>query len=763
MSQGNHDLRVQKLRAFDAFLGGAALPQQQPGVAGGLPEAWFLGPKAENDYVLLSLVVQAIAQHCAFRRSFHPEDPVHITEAIKQSPEYRDAVAQLNAQALALFEMMRHSAPLFSMRYQSHMLWDQALPAVVGYIGALLYNQNNVAAEASPVTTWLEIGVGNDLCRMLGFTVPPPNSPAGTIAPWGHITCDGSVANIEGLWAARNAKFFALALREALERDNALTPARGLQVQLLDGTIRPLLDIGDPWILLNLPIDSVVNLPQVIKQQYNIDPAITTGALHPYAVQNIGLVEFYSKLPAGIKAPVVMAPATRHYSWPKAMTLLGLGQNSLESIPVDVEARMDVGELKNRLETCLAAKQPVIAVVAVIGSTEESAVDPLRAIIDLRAEFRNKGLDFAIHCDAAWGGYFNTIRTPSVAAATRTPAPRPAAAIPAALHAQRLHFLARFEQLLAEIPSLPMSPYVNSQYAAMAEADSITVDPHKAGYAPYPAGSVCYRNSAMRDLISLKAPVVFHSALEPTVGIYGVEGSKPGAAAAAAWLAHKVIPLSQSGYGKILGQCMWTSKRMYCRLVTMQDRDPDPNRRYSLTPFQMLPAERKGGTPVQIEQQKKDIANNFVNCTNAELLELLARDAAARDLFRELGSDQVIIAYSFNFKDKAGQWNKDPDRLAKLNNEIFKICSIMDPKQDVNSTPLILTSSDFDVASYGAPFIQRYSGRLGIDNPDNATIPFLISTTMDPWTTDAAGGDFLKVVEDALRSVVYQALATLGY
>ncbi len=668
MSQGSDDLRAQRLRAFDTFLAGAASPLQQPGAAGGLPEAWFLGPKAENDDVLLSLIVQAVAQHCAFRRGFHPEDPVHITNAIKQSPEYRDAIAHLNAQALTLFEKLRHSAPLFSMRYQSHMLWDQALPAVVGYIGALLYNQNNVAAEASPVTTWLEIAVGNDLCRMLGFTVPPAEPPEDTIVPWGHITCDGSVANIEGLWAARNAKFFALALREALHKNNELKPAKHLEVRLLDGTMRRLIDINDPWMLLNLPIDSVVNLPHAIKKQYDIDPAITTGALQPYAVQNIGLIEFYGKFLPGIKPPVVMAPATRHYSWPKAVTLLGLGQNSLVSIPVDLQARMDVAELKKELETSVADKQPVIAVVAVIGSTEESAVDPLRAIIDLRAEFRNKGLDFAVHCDAAWGGYFNTIRKRPVGAASLPSAPKPAAVIPAALHAQRLHFLARFEQLLAEIPSLPMSPYVNDQYAAMAGADSITVDPHKAGYAPYPAGSVCYRNSAMRDLISLKAPVVFHSALEPTVGIYGVEGSKPGAAA-----------------------------------------------------------------------------------------------AAARGLFRGLGSDQVILAYSFNFKNKADQWNTDPGELAKLNNEIFKICSIMDPKQDVNSTPLILTSSDFDVASYGARFIQHYSRRLGIDNPGNATIPFLISTTMDPWTTDTAGGDFLQVVEDALRSVAYQAMDALNF
>ena len=38
-------------------------------------------------------------------------------------------------------------------------------------------------------------------------------------------------------------------------------------------------------------------------------------------------------------------------------------------------------------------------------------------------------------------------------------------------------------------------------------------------------------------MISLKAPVVFHNQSEPTVGIYGVEGSKPGASAAAVHLA----------------------------------------------------------------------------------------------------------------------------------------------------------------------------------------------------------------------------------
>lgn len=773
MTPGSEEVRRQRLQAFEAFFNNASSPLQQKPASGGVPEAWFLGSKAENEEILHGLVREAISAHCNFRREFFPNDPAHITDAIKQSPEYRDAIEQLRTHARDLFDQMRRSSvPFSSMRYQSHMLWDQALPAMVGYIGAMLYNQNNVAAEASPLTTWLEIVVGNDLCRMLGYDAPPlpqqrstfaqpPKIEPPKIEPWGHITCDGSVANIEALWAARNAKFFATALRRALDEQDELKTARALEVRLLDGTRRRLVDIDDPWTLLNLPVNSVVDLPETIRREFQIDPAGTSRALRSYAVQNIGLVEFYDRFLGGARTPVVMAPATRHYSWPKAVTLLGLGQNSLLSIAVDLQARMDVAALREELDRSLTARRPVIAVVAVIGSTEESAVDPLQDIIDLRRQFRAKGLDFTIHCDAAWGGYFNTLRIDP--AADRRSSVASFTARRNVPQGHRLYFLEHFEQRMVDVPSFPMNDYVNRQYAAMAEADSITVDPHKAGYVPYPAGAVCYRNSAMRDLISLKAPVVFHSKLEPTVGIYGVEGSKPGAAAAATWLAHRVIPLTKSGYGKILGQCMWTSKRMYCRLATMDLRNQDPNRRHRLVPFQALPAELNGGSLEDIARQRRFIADHFVHRSNSELLALLTDDPAAQRLFGELGSDQVILAYTFNFKSRNGSWNTDPGRLAQLNQKIFDICSIMKPDEKIDSLRLILTSSEFSVADYGRPFIQFYSRRLEIDNPQDATIPFLISTTMDPWTTETDAGDFLAVVERELDTVADQALKDLGF
>ena len=44
----------------------------------------------------------------------------------------------------------------------------------------------------------------------------------------------------------------------------------------------------------------------------------------------------------------------------------------------------------------------------------------------------------------------------------------------------------------------------------------------------------------MKGFITLQAPEVFHGEDDVSVGVYGLEGSKPGAAAAGVMLAHRV-------------------------------------------------------------------------------------------------------------------------------------------------------------------------------------------------------------------------------
>ena len=69
---------------------------------------------------------------------------------------------------------------------------------------------------------------------------------------------------------------------------------------------------------------------------------------------------------------------------------------------VDHGARVDLDDLRSKLQGCLDDKVPVYAVVAIMGSTEEGSVDPLGGIIKLRSEFQKKGLSFLVHGDAAW-------------------------------------------------------------------------------------------------------------------------------------------------------------------------------------------------------------------------------------------------------------------------------------------------------------------------------------------------------------------------
>lgn len=681
---------------------------------------WFLGTKGENETVFRRLMTMAVEEHIKGRQAFHPEDPEWITPDIKQSEAYRQTIAELEKQTRQLLDELKQSVPFYSMRYQAHMLWDITMPGAIGYFAAMLYNQNNVAVEASSVTTKLEMEVGNDLCAMLGY---PLEGDENGITPWGHITCDGSVANLEALWAARNVKLYPLALKAALVEQPELAPARSVQVRLLDGSSAPLVKL-DTWTLLNLRADDVLALPQRIKDEYDIPLKTIGDALTPYSVQNIGLVDFYKRFMQGIDhSPVCFTPVTKHYSWPKGAAILGLGANHAIGIRVDLDGRMDMQHLRRELERCLQERIPVTAVVAVIGSTEESAVDPLSDILDMREAFRRRGLDFLVHADAAWGGYFASMLRPDPAA------PRTA----------------------RDIPEYPLSDYVTRQLEMLAKTDSITVDPHKSGYIPYPAGGLCYRNSAMRNIVSFTAPVIYHNETDPTVGIYGVEGSKPGAAAASVYLSHKVIRPDQTGYGKILGQCTFTSNKLFAQLVSMEDE------RFRITMLNRIPAEREPVVdPRKVQAQKTFIRKRIAEASNEQLL----NDPEAMALFRELGPDLVISAYAFNFRTKSGAWNRDIKKVNELNARLFNLLSVR-PGEDMSKVELIVTASEFDPAVYGDAFMNAFCERLGV-MPDGTTpIPFLISTVMNPWTSDTPQGSFLTVIEQALRNAVYRALSEM--
>lgn len=685
------------------------------------PEAWFLGPKGENGDVFEQLIARSIRDHVFWRRNYHPGDPTHITAAIKNSSDYVEALGSLEEGLDELLAFLKKSVPFFSMRYQGHMNWDLTMPGMLGYFSAMLYNPNNVAFEGSTATTYLELLVGDDLCRMMGYNIPA--NGAG-IRPWGHITCDGTVANIEAIWSARNLRYYPLAVKaamtdsaapnlEAAARFEIATPHKG----------RARLVALSPWELLNLQADDVLEIPARLEREFGISMVDLNEAIGRFSLQQLGLADFGQRFLGGMGGARVLVPGTKHYSHPKAVALLGLGAGSLINVALDRDARQDLGDLRRHLGACLAGQNPVVAVVVVVGTTEESAIDPLEEILALRDEFASKGLVFHVHVDAAWGGYHRSVINDEF------DLPRPGSV------------------LFTEPVQAPLSAYAERQLRALGKADSITVDPHKSGYIPYPAGALCYRNGSMRDLVTFSAPVIYHGSAEPTVGIYGVEGSKPGAAAAAVYLSHRVIRPTREGYGKIIGQALFSCRRLYARLLSLAG----PSDPFIVVPVPRLPAERAGRDQAAIAEERAAILELIDTKTNDQIYS----DPGAMELLKEIGPDQNILSYAFNLRG-----NSDLAGMNRLNRAMYSRLSIK-PGADIYGSDMIVSTTDFATSAYGRTFMEDFKARLGLalDKPEgDEVITVLRSVVMDPWVTETEEVSFIDVLARELRRAVLDSI-----
>ena len=125
-------------------------------------------------------------------------------------------------------------------------------------------------------------------------------------------------------------------------------------------------------------------------------------------------------------------------------------------------------------------------------------------------------MNFSVHADGAWGGYFcGMLREP-----------------PTDHHVQ-------FRQPSIYVPELSLNEYVYKQLSMLCQCDTVTIDPHKSGFCPYPAGGLCYRDKRMNLALSISVEVPYYHG-KTTLGNWGLEGSKPGAAAAGVMFANRV-------------------------------------------------------------------------------------------------------------------------------------------------------------------------------------------------------------------------------
>lgn len=88
-----------------------------------------------------------------------------------------------------------------------------------------------------------------------------------------------------------------------------------------------------------------------------------------------------------------------HSSIEKCVIALGLGQRSLCKVPTDAEFRMDVAELKRAIEEDKAKGHVPFCIVATVGTTSTSSIDPVPDIIPI-----GEAHAMWLHVDAAYAG-----------------------------------------------------------------------------------------------------------------------------------------------------------------------------------------------------------------------------------------------------------------------------------------------------------------------------------------------------------------------
>jgi len=502
----------------------------------GLMSAWFTGPKAENAPWFTTWLQRIAEDYAAWRRNYFPEDGVVVDSTLRRHNEpFMDAFED---RLLELLARLKGDVPFHSPRYAAHMVAEQTLPGIAGYFAAMLYNPNNVTSEVAPVTVKLELEAGRLISHMIGYDDES----------WAHLCSGGTTANIEALWAARGVKYLPFVVRD-MRRAVKLAEPAGRAGARSDAEL-----LGTP------AMEAMEDYAALWRQIVGSENHEKLGSLAREAMS----ASAFNAAERGVSSveralgstPVVIVPESHHYCFEKSLDLLGLGRHALVSVPVDSDFKMRVDALEGTIDSVEKSGRHVLAVVAVVGSTEVGSLDPVDRIAALRASREKSGRSsFWLHADGAYGGYLRTITIP-----TRRGLGEPSTTIKAG---------GVVRSIKVELPERDECAALE----CMNRCDSVTIDPHKLGYIPYPAGAICFRSNLVKPLMRQVAPYIGEAPGDPDVersseaiGLYVLEGSKPGASAAAVWLSHTLIPLDSSGHGALMRENIRNAAELHALL-----------------------------------------------------------------------------------------------------------------------------------------------------------------------------------------------------
>lgn len=417
-------------------------------------KSFFLGPQAENTKFIRNEINSILDSWLQWRAESFPEDGAAITGSEQNHIEFQKKITNTQREVKALLNQFSKELPKFSPRYMGHMFSENSMPAMLGHIIALLHNPNNVSRESSWVGVDIELQAIEALCKMVGY-------PDESI---GHFTSGGTIANFEAFIRAKN-KWIQNLLSNKNNNKNfneACYSSGGHQLQE---------SLGD------------IEIYQHITKKYNFD---FTG-------------------------PVIIVPNSKHYSWTKAASIFGLGENNIVSVELNKYGQISIDDLNIKINDCLLKKRPILAIVSVFGTTELGTLDPIEEVnYSLQAIQKKHDYNIWHHTDAAYGGFFCCLKDSD--------------------------FFEHKKQLSLQ---------------ALKSTTSITIDPHKLGYVPYASGAFLCRKSTDYFNHEISAPYVDFQ-LHKDLGPYTLEGSRPATGSVAMYMTAKCIGLNEKGYGQIL-------------------------------------------------------------------------------------------------------------------------------------------------------------------------------------------------------------------
>ncbi|MCA4900417.1 MAG: aminotransferase class V-fold PLP-dependent enzyme [Cytophagales bacterium] len=118
------------------------------------------------------------------------------------------------------------------------------------------------------------------------------------------------------------------------------------------------------------------------------------------AGQKLSGKSIYQQLQAsGYKDFVLIGSRLMHYSFHKAVSMLGLGTDNILYVKNDAEGKIDIMDLQEKIDYCSEQKLLIIAIIGIAGATETGCIDPLNKMGEIA---RENNIHF--HVDAAWGG-----------------------------------------------------------------------------------------------------------------------------------------------------------------------------------------------------------------------------------------------------------------------------------------------------------------------------------------------------------------------